>query len=128
MLPSLGAAKAYLEQLDLTYIITAMCAPEYPLPRWQTADAIRCAQVYKNFLLLQKKHLPLPLVPTKSIDEFWHNHILYTREYFHDCEQIFGHYLHHAPASPTENTTQLIDDYSRTKELYLAEFGEVYGR
>lgn len=128
MQPSLESAKVYLAQLDLTYIINAMCAPEYPLPRWLEADAIRCAQLYKNFLYLQKKHLPLPLVPTKEIDEFWHNHILYTREYFHDCEQTFGHYLHHAPASPKENKVQLVDDYLRTKKLYFAEFGEVYGR
>lgn len=126
--PSLEAAKDYLDQLDLNYIAKAMCAPEYPLPRWQEDDALRCVQLYKNFLYLQKKHLPQPLVPTREIDEVWHNHILYTQQYFRDCEQIFGHYLHHAPASPTEETAKLVDDYLRTKALYFAEFGEVYGR
>ncbi|MBV9575511.1 MAG: hypothetical protein JO149_02680 [Gammaproteobacteria bacterium] len=121
---SLAAAKHYLHQLDLNYIAELMCATHYPLPRWTQADALHCLQLYKNFLFLQKKHLPLPLVPTREIDEFWHNHILYTRNYFHDCEQIFGHYLHHQPASPMEDKEKLAQDFLRTKALYCEEFKE----
>jgi hypothetical protein len=115
-------AREYLAQLDLSYIITAMCAEHYPLPRWTLADATLCCQLYKNFLFLQKKHRTIPLVPTREIDEFWHNHILYTKNYFRDCEQIFGHYMHHEPASPSDNPQQLVDDFLRTKQLYLEEF------
>lgn len=121
---SLQAAREYLSELDLSYIIAAMCAPDYPLPRWTVEDATHCCQLYKNFLFLMKKHLSLSLVPTREIDEFWHNHILYTRQYFHDCEHIFGHYLHHEPASPTDNPVQLIDNFKLTKALYLEEFGQ----
>lgn len=121
---SLAAARDYLNALDLHYIIAAMCAPEYPLPRWQLKDAEHCCQLYKNFLFLQKKHGSMPLVPTREIDEFWHNHILYTKAYFKDCEQIFGHYLHHEPASPIEDTGQLLDQFKLTKQLYLEEFGQ----
>lgn len=125
-LVSLDAAKAYIAQLNLDYIIATMCAPSYPLPRWTLADATFCAKLYKNYLFLVKKHLPQNLVPTKEIDEFWHNHILHTKNYINDCMQIFGFYLHHEPANiaSTDETTQLIKDFQNTKQLYLEEYQE----
>ncbi|HEX2549313.1 MAG TPA: hypothetical protein VHM20_05755 [Gammaproteobacteria bacterium] len=119
----LKAAKLYLDQLDLSYIVDAMCSASYPLPQWGREDALHCLQLYKNFLWLQKKYHLEPLVPTREIDEFWHNHILYTKNYFQDCLQIFGHYLHHQPASADENPQHLIQSYLKTKELYFKEFG-----
>ncbi len=116
-------AKLYLSQLNLAYIVSQMCAEDYALPRWTSTDAMHCATLYKRFLLLKKKHFALPLVPTKEIDEFWHNHILHTQRYMQDCQQIFGTYLHHTPASPDEDIEQLLQDFEQTKQLYLAEFG-----
>lgn len=119
---SFEQAQCYVASLDLSYLVDAMCADAYPLPRWTREDAETCCQMYKNFLLLQKKHLPTPLVPTREIDEFWHNHILYTKNYFTDCENIFGHYLHHEPAVAGESSEKLIADFLKTKELYLQAF------
>lgn len=117
-------ARCYIDALDLDYIIESMCSTQYPLPRWTLADAKHCAQLYKNFLFLFKKHFPTPLVPTKEVDEFWHNHILYTKKYHYDCMHIFGHYLHHEPANPNESSDNLINDFLITKQLYLAEFNQ----
>lgn len=51
---------------------------------------------YRQFLKLSA--LPGPVVvPTKLIDVFWHAHILDTRKYAEDCDQIFGRFLHHFP-------------------------------
>lgn len=94
---SLEEAKAYLAALDLSYLIEDMTGDNYPLPRWTLEDATLALPIYKNFLYLQKKYFSYPLVPTKEIDEFWHNHILYTKNYHKDCSHIFGHYLHHQP-------------------------------
>src|SRR6188768_1048472 len=121
---SLHEAKWYLQTINLSYIIEAMCADNYPLPRWVKADAEYCCQLYKNFLYLQKKHYPHSLVPTREIDEFWHNHILYTQQYMHDCEGIFGFYLHHVPASPGDDAQILINDFLQTRQFYLEAFGE----
>jgi len=96
-----------------------MCASNYPLPRWTLPDDERCLQLYKNFLLLLKQHLPEALVPTREIDEFWHNHILYTKNYHRDCLQIFGHYLHHEPASPKDNSEKLAYDLFYIKHFSL---------
>lgn len=123
MMVSVQQARDYIARLDLSYIVEAMCREDYPLPRWTHAEAEYCMQLYKNFLLLQKKHLPKSLVPTRQIDEFWHNHILHTREYMTDCDHVFGHYLHHAPAVPGKGDDALVEDFLKTKQLYLEAFG-----
>ncbi|AEV39339.1 hypothetical protein PSE_4837 [Pseudovibrio sp. FO-BEG1] len=38
--------------------------------------------------------------PSKAVDIVWHTHILFTEKYFKDCDEIFGHYLHHRPQVP----------------------------
>mgnify|MGYP000110678295 CR=1 FL=1 len=82
MQTSLAEAKIYLENLDLSYISNLMCSLHYVLPRWSKKEAEFCAQLYKNFLWLNKKYgAGNQLVPTKEIDEFWHNHILYTQNF-----------------------------------------------
>lgn len=120
--PSLEQAKYYLDSLDLTYIIDCMCSANYSLPRWTKQDAEHCCRLYKNFLFLIKSNKDEALVPSRLIDEFWHNHILYTKNYTEDCLHIFGHYLHHEPASPNDNPQQLIEDFTKTKDLYFAAF------
>ena len=120
---TLEQARNYLNNLDLSYIVSSMCAESYSLPRWTLSDANYCAQLYKNFLLLIKKHQPEAMVPTREIDEFWHNHILNTKKYYQDSLQIFGHYLHHEPASMDDDPEQLIADFQQTKKYYQNEFG-----
>lgn len=119
---SLKAARQYLDQLDLSYVVETMCAERYPLPRWLKSDAEKCSELYKKFLFLQKKYPKIGLVPTREIDEFWHNHILYTKEYCYDCQQIFGYYLHHAPEPQIIDEKKLIQSFLETKALYLKEF------
>lgn len=121
---SLESARAYLDQLDLGYIVKAMCAPGYALPQWVEEEARYCEQLYKRFLLLSKMHPQESFVPTRQIDEFWHNHILYTKQYTADCLKIFGHYFHHAPASMEEDNSWLIEQFLKTKRYYLQAFGE----
>lgn len=124
----LDKAKQYLAELDLNYISDFMCSEGYPLPRWIKSEAEQCCLLYKNFLWLNKKHFASPLssefdlVPTREIDEFWHNHILYTQQYMKDCYYIFGHYFHHEPASLSSDLEKLIRDFEQTEKLYLEEF------
>lgn len=123
--PSTDAAIAYIKALNFDYIVNKMIGDDYPLPRWTLDDAKKCCELYKNFLILHVKYLPQPLVPTREIDEFWHNHILYTKHYTDDCMQIFGHYLHHQPAETTEaDWVELKKHFEKTKQLYLKEFGQ----
>ena len=112
-----------INQLDLTNV-TLRLSKE---PGWHLADAKTCEGLYRNFLFLMAKYGPThgELVPSIEIDEYWHNHILFTRQYFSDCEKIFGAYRHHTPQiedsnSTTSNTQQL---FEQTQALYFKEFG-----
>lgn len=121
MPPSLQTKKHYLSQLDLSYICAQMCAPAYPLPRWQPELAKHCELLYKRFLWLHIKYPQTHLVPTRDIDEFWHNHILHTQSYTRDCNALFGHYLHHNPSDGSEQQT-LLEGFLLTKRYYQDEF------
>ncbi len=119
-------ARQYLDQLNLQYIVDIMCSEQYPLPRWTLSDALHCCDLYKKWLLLIKLHENQyeTFVPTREIDEFWHNHILHTKNYFTDCYSIFGFYLHHLPSSPEEDVKTLVNNFQKTKQYYFAAFGE----
>lgn len=95
--------------------------------KWPSEDANEAVRRYKNFLLLLLKYPNEFLAPAPDIDEAWHNHILFTREYMCDCQAIFGNYLHHAPSqnSPEEKKVML-EAQSRCSDLYIQEFNEPY--
>lgn len=116
----------YLETLDLSYIKNYMCSEQYTLPQWTHDDAQIAIQLYKRFLWLVLKYgKQQQIVPTKEIDEVWHNHILHTKKYATDCQAIAGQYIHHDPSdTSTEDMKKLADNFSITRELYLKEFGE----
>lgn len=116
----------YLQALDLGYIQRYMCSSAYTLPRWSEEDADTAIHLYKRFLWLIYKYADQhPIVPTKEIDEVWHNHILHTAKYMDDCQHIFGKYLHHLPSDGSkEDFQQLVVNFEKTRELYFQEFGE----
>jgi hypothetical protein len=116
----------YLEALDLSYIENYMCSEQYTLPQWTDEDAQLAIQLYKRFLWLVLKYgKQQQIVPTKEIDEVWHNHILHTQNYVADCQAIAGQYIHHDPSDASaEDTRKLTDNFAITRELYLNEFGE----
>ncbi|MGJ3494832.1 hypothetical protein PsalN5692_00666 [Piscirickettsia salmonis] len=118
-------ARKYLERLNLDYICRVMCSEFYPLPQWQWGAVKVCEQLYKRYLWLRVKFPDAVLVPTKEIDEFWHNHILYTERYMANCQALVGGYIHHHPADPEhDDLDALANAFEVTQELYLKEFGE----
>lgn len=113
-----------IENLDLEYLEKRL-SDRY---KWSSEDASEAVRRYKNFLLLLLKYPDQVLAPAPDIDEAWHNHILFTREYMHDCQTIFGDYLHHAPSqnSDPEEKRVMQEAQSRTSDLYIQEFNEPY--
>ena len=71
---------------------------------WSTQVAEEIGELYRVFLFLCKKYPDEVIVPTREVDEFWHLHILDTRNYITDCENIFGSFLHHFPYAGLEGT------------------------
>lgn len=61
------------------------------------ADIARAEQLYRMFLTLKGMDFSKPVVPPRLVDEVWHAHITFTRQYAADCELLFGEFLHHNP-------------------------------
>jgi hypothetical protein len=68
-------------------------------------------------------------MPSKAVDEAWHEMILMTREYTWFCRQAFGHYLHHSPESTLDvpmdellaETIGLVDKHDLPIVLFTAD-------
>jgi hypothetical protein len=68
-------------------------------------------------------------MPSKAVDEAWHEMILITREYTSFCDRAFGRYLHHNPDATlsvpmddiTALTLALIDKHDLPKSLFTAD-------
>jgi hypothetical protein len=73
---------------------------------------------YHKFLFLIHEHPTANIVPRHLVDEVWHDHILHTKDYFKDCERVFGHFIHHIPSTSDDG-----EDISPTFDLYKNTFG-----
>jgi hypothetical protein len=113
-----------IRELDLRYLEQRLA----DLKDWHENDAKDAVERYKNFLILILRHPDKVLAPAPDIDEAWHDHILHTMQYTRDCLEIFGGYLHHAPAnnSRPEEKTLMEEARERTSILYQKEFGDPY--
>jgi hypothetical protein len=58
---------------------------------------------------------------SREVDDVWHTFILFTCEYTDFCSQVFGHYLHHQPATADEPVDSAAGD------LFRRSYGEVFG-
>ncbi len=116
--------ESYIKNLDLDYLEKRLSEKQ----NWTAQQAKETVRRYKNFLLLLLKYQDQVLAPAPDIDEAWHNHILFTRQYFRDCQSIFGDYLHHFPSqnSVPEEKLAMEMAQSRTADLYTKEFKEPY--
>lgn len=96
---------------------------------WTREQAEAVSEQYRRFLFLCVT-TGTSIVPTKDVDEFWHQHILDTHKYADDCHRIFGFFLHHFPylgMRGEEDAQQLQRAFAHTRKLYEAEFGQPYG-
>jgi hypothetical protein len=110
--------------LDLDYLVHRMVNKH----KWDLLASQESVRKYKNFLILHYLYPQTSLVPTSEIDEIWHNHILHTKNYTRDCNQIFGCYIHHNPSSGSQREREFLSDqYLKTMRLYEEKFEESYG-
>lgn len=118
---NLQQTKQYLDSLDLTQVIQRVMKEK----RWSKRMAETAALFYKNFLYLCKKYQNHHLVPTQQIDEIWHAHILYTKDYHTLSHTIFGQYLHHHPLHKGQDigASDHHDPMNLLQTLHSQEFG-----
>lgn len=96
---------------------------------WSKEQCDFAEKEYRRFLNLI--YVYSDAVPTKAIDIFWHQHILDTRAYHVDCQQIFGKYLHHFPyfgMFGKEDHRNLLSSFETTKTRYYELYNEPLDR
>lgn len=111
--------------LDLEMVKMKLREPEEG-KNWSAEQCQNAEVEYKRYLHLCQKY-GKGIVPNKIMDTMWHFHILDTRAYHQDCEQVFGHYLHHFPyfgMRGEEDAQNLKKSFENTQMLYFQSFNE----
>jgi uncharacterized protein (TIGR04222 family) len=64
-------------------------------------------------------------VPSAAVDEVWHLHLTWTRDYWEDfCPRRLGFALHHQPARGLPGEREALREaYAETLQAYTSEFG-----
>ncbi len=107
---------------NLKFKLTQSSEAEMTLEQFILAE-----QEYRRFLSLKKMYPSVDLVPSKLIDAFWHAHILDTKAYRQDCQNVFGYFLDHYPyfgIKDSEDYENLQSSFGRTKKLYEHHYGK----
>lgn len=79
---------------------------------------------YRYFLALHVLYPTKTIVPTELVDKVWHCHILSTKKYRRDCNDLFGYFMDHEPADPdAEPTDTLHQGFEETLDLLKTHFG-----
>lgn len=98
---------------------------------WTLEQAQHISEEYKKYLLLCLENPDMAVVPSGMVDDFWHLHILDTRKYQEDCQNIFGYFLHHFPyfgMRGEEDADNLNQAWDETCRLYEKRFGNPEGQ
>lgn len=107
---------------DATLTFAARLAREN---RWDPSYAGRVIHEYKRFCYLAKT-AGHEVTPSDAVDQAWHLHLTYSRDYWQDfCPDVLQAELHHGPTAGGEvERTRYYDQYAATLKSYEQAFGE----
>jgi hypothetical protein len=92
---------------------------------WTLAQAERVILEYKRFCYLGVT-CDHPVTPSDAVDQAWHLHLTYTRDYWQRfCPTVLGRDFHHGPTAggPVE-ADRYFNQYALTLRSYERAFGE----
>ena len=91
---------------------------------WSLAYTNAAIEEYRRFCFLAVIS-PTPVTPSEEVDEVWHQHLLYSRDYWDGwCGVALGRALHHDPTPGGPQADQLYrHQYAATLALYEGFFG-----
>ena len=80
---------------------------------------------YRKFMTLGllRDHLDMF---SGEVDEVWHAHILFTRQYAEFCHAVYGRFIHHDPVLPRE-AEHLAEHAKEDREKFFRAYREVFG-
>ncbi|MCY4543284.1 MAG: hypothetical protein OXB95_12980 [Rhodobacteraceae bacterium] len=93
---------------------------------WSPEHQTEVEDLYRRFLALNMVYREQKICPTGPIDDFWHAHILDTRAYERDCNELFGEYLHHFPyfgMRGPDDRAELETAFENSRSLFISHFG-----
>jgi hypothetical protein len=90
---------------------------------WSGGFAAQVELEYRRFMALESSANGKSLGMRGPVDDFWHEHILFTRDYAEFCLAVSGKFIHHEPAEPQGGRG--IDSYGLTLTLLERKFGPV---
>lgn len=90
---------------------------------WSVDFAALVEREYRRFMALGAITTGTTLGMCGPVDEFWHEHILYTRDYAAFCSAVAGKFIHHEPAQASLNPSAR--SYQLTLDLLELHFGSV---
>jgi uncharacterized protein (TIGR04222 family) len=91
---------------------------------WTLAYTRQVIEEYRRFCFLSVVQ-GSPVTPSEDVDEVWHKHLTYSRDYWDIwCGQVLGHRLHHDPTEGgAAEDRKFREQYARTLVTYEAWFG-----
>lgn len=91
--------------------------------RWTPALTLRALEEYRRFLVLAATG-GFPVTPSKLVDEVWHLHLTFTRDYWERLTPLLPAPLHHEAANGQPgDAAHYADQYLSTLNLYAETFG-----
>lgn len=92
---------------------------------WSTGHTARVIEEYRRFAFLAVV-APHPVTPSDAVDQAWHLHLTYTRDYWDIfCPQVLRRPLHHGPtAGGSAEQARYFAQYADTLKSYETVFGE----
>ncbi len=79
---------------------------------------------YKKFISLKLFEPELKYPVSEVIDEYWHTHLLFSRDYHEMSKRVFGDYAHHHPIVDENEKEELMPLYN---DNTLAQYRKVFG-
>ena len=106
--------------------LTFFCRKLAEVNAWSFQYAEEVVKGYKKFVYLCCISSSR-LSPSDAVDQAWHQHMLYSQEYWGEfCSNILKHDLHHVPSmGAIDEVEEHQASYQRTLDLYLKEFKQM---
>jgi len=91
---------------------------------WSAGEAERVIEEYRRFCFLAAT-APHPVTPSEMVDQAWHLHLCYSRDYWQVfCPEVLGRELHHGPTrGGAAERDKHYEQYAMTLKTYEKTFG-----
>jgi len=82
------------------------------------ADLVQMQIAFKDyFYICREAKGNMVAMPSRAVDIFWHEFILYTHEYQVFCQEALGRFLHHTPTEGMQDKTKASESLKRVWRL-----------